>query len=126
MTSKMKSLLKLEELGQLMLSILLFNKLDYAWWVYPAVILLPDLSMLGYLANPKVGAWLYNLFHHKLFAILVFAAGQLLNNSMLSLTGIILFGHSAMDRCFGYGLKYNDNFKHTHLGWIGRTAPAKE
>ena len=24
-----------------------------------------------------------------------------------------------MDRMFGYGLKYDDAFKHTHLGWIG-------
>lgn len=32
----------------------------------------------------------------------------------------ILFGHSAMDRIFGYGLKFNDNFKNTHLGWIGK------
>ncbi|WP_206365138.1 DUF4260 family protein [Sphingobacterium corticibacterium] len=23
-----------------------------------------------------------------------------------------------MDRIFGYGLKYLDDFKHTHLGWI--------
>ncbi|HAJ82706.1 MAG TPA: DUF4260 domain-containing protein, partial [Zunongwangia profunda] len=32
----------------------------------------------------------------------------------------ILFGHSAMDRIFGYGLKYEDNFKNTHMGWFGK------
>ena len=25
-----------------------------------------------------------------------------------------------MDRIFGYGLKFGDNFHHTHLGWIGK------
>lgn len=116
----MKNLLKLEELGQLVLSIILFNQLEYSWWVFPACILLPDLSMIGYLINPKTGAWLYNFFHHKLIAITVLCLGFWLNNPLLSLTGTILFGHSAMDRMFGYGLKFNDNFKNSHLGWIGK------
>ena len=37
----------------------------------------------------------------------------------LQVAGIILFTHSNMDRILGYGLKYPDDFKHTHLGWIG-------
>lgn len=115
----MNNLLKLEELGQLLLSLILFNHLDYAWWVYPASILLPDISMIGYMVNTKVGAWLYNFFHHKLIAIIFLVFGFGLNNSLLILSGVILFGHSAMDRIFGYGLKFNDNFKNTHMGWIG-------
>lgn len=120
MTKEMNSLLKLEEVGQFLLAILIFANLDYAWWVFPTCILLPDLSMLGYLVSPKIGALLYNFFHHKLTAILIFALGTSLNTPIPILTGIILFGHSAMDRIFGYGLKYNDDFKHTHLGKIGK------
>lgn len=120
MTKGMNNLLKLEELGQFLLSIILFSQLNYAWWVFPACILLPDLSMIGYLANPKIGAWLYNFFHHKLVAITIFVFGFWLGNSLLTLAGVILFGHSAMDRIFGYGLKFDDNFKNTHLGWIGK------
>ena len=71
MTYGMNNLLKLEELGQFLLSILLFNQLGYAWWVFPVCILLPDLSMIGYLVNPKTGAWLYNSIHHKLVAIAI-------------------------------------------------------
>lgn len=115
----MNTLLKLEELGQFLLSILLFTQLDFAWWVFPACILLPDISMLGYVFNTKIGAWSYNFFHHKLLAIAFLIPGYWLNNSLLILAGVILFGHSAMDRIFGYGLKFTDNFKHTHLGWIG-------
>ncbi len=119
MTNGMNNLLKLEELGQFLGSIILFNQLDYAWWVFPACILLPDLSMIGYLVNPKTGAWLYNFFHHKLVAITMLILGFWFNISLLALAGVILFGHSAMDRIFGYGLKFNDNFKNTHLGRIG-------
>lgn len=120
MSNKMNNLLKLEELGQFLLSILLFSQLDYAWWIFPACILLPDLSMIGYLANPKTGAWLYNFFHHKFVAIAILVSGLGLGNPLIALAGVILFGHSAMDRIFGYGLKFNDDFKNTHLGWIGK------
>lgn len=119
-TNKMKQLLKLEELGQFLLSIFLFTQLDYAWWIFPACLLLPDLSMLGYLVNPKIGAHLYNFFHHKLVAIGVLMVGFIGELPLLSLIGVILFAHSAMDRMFGYGLKFNDHFQHTHLGWIGK------
>lgn len=119
MTPSMKTLLILEEAGQFFLSIFLFSQLDYAWWVFPLCILLPDLSMVGYLFNPKAGALIYNFFHHKLIGIGVFIAGFLLDNPLISLAGIILFGHSSMDRAFGYGLKFNTGFKHTHLGTMG-------
>lgn len=118
----MNQLIKLEELGQFLLSILLFSQLEYAWWLFPACLLLPDLSMMGYAANPKTGAWLYNLFHHKLTGIAVLILGFWLSIPWLVLAGVILFGHSAMDRIFGYGLKFSDDFKHTHLGWIGKEA----
>lgn len=116
----MNNILKLEELGQFLLSIILFNQLGFNWWVFPACILLPDLSMVGYLIDTKTGAWLYNLFHHKFLAILILSLGFYFDHSSLTLVGVILFGHSAMDRIFGYGLKFNDSFKHTHLGWIGK------
>lgn len=116
----MKLLLKLEDFAELLLAIFAFSYLDFAWWVFPALILLPDVSMIGYAVNTKVGAALYNLVHHKGLAIVVGVIGYMLNSQPLMLAGIILFGHSAMDRCFGYGLKYNDDFKHTHLGKIGR------
>jgi hypothetical protein len=28
--------------------------------------------------------------------------------------------HIGADRLLGYGLKYGDNFQHTHLGQLGR------
>lgn len=120
MTKGMHQLLKLEEAGQFLLSIWIFNQLDYAWWLFPALILLPDLSMIGYLFGTKTGARLYNLFHHKLMAIVLLIAGFWWHYPWLAMAGVILFGHSSMDRMLGYGLKYDDGFHHTHLGKIGK------
>lgn len=116
----MKSLLKLEEFAQFVLAIVLFNQLPFAWWWFPALLLVPDLGMLGYLINPRMGAYLYNLVHHKAFALAVGLLGVWLTNPVLEVSGVILFAHSAMDRLFGYGLKYTDSFNHTHLGFAGK------
>ncbi|HLO15859.1 MAG TPA: DUF4260 family protein, partial [Anaerolineales bacterium] len=61
----MKNLLKLEELFLFGLSLFLFSRLDYSWGWYALLFLTPDLSALGYLINPRVGSWTYNLIHHK-------------------------------------------------------------
>lgn len=116
----MKLLITLEDIGEFVLAVFLFSRLAYAWWWFPALLLLPDLSMTGYLINTQIGAYLYNLVHHKALGISVALIGFTLASSVLMLAGIILFAHSAMDRVFGYGLKYTDSFKHTHLGWIGQ------
>ena len=100
------------------LSIYLFNQLDFAWWWYLALILTPDIGMLGYLINTRVGATTYNLFHHKGVAVILLVLGWYLQFEALSLTGIILFGHASLDRIMGYGLKYPDSFKNTHLGQL--------
>ena len=98
----------------------LFNGLGMSWWWFTAFLFVPDLSMIGYLANPKVGALLYNFIHHKALAIIVYLAGIYFKNTSLQFTGIILFAHSSMDRVMGYGLKYQDSFNNTHLGIIGK------
>ncbi len=116
----MEKQLKLEELGMFGLGVILFTFLDYAWWIFPALILVPDISMAGYAVNERIGAKVYNLFHHKAFAVFVFVVGLMTDISLLQLAGVILFSHSCLDRMFGYGLKYPDSFRHTHLGWIGK------
>jgi hypothetical protein len=84
----------------------------------------PDLSMLGYLVNNKVGAWCYNLFHHKGAGLLLILSGWVFTvfdpPYVITSIGLVLFGHSSMDRFFGYGLKYENGFKFTHLGEIGK------
>ena len=115
----MKNVLKLEELGLFLLSLILFFKTDISWWWFLILLLTPDISMVGYLFGNKTGAIIYNIFHHRGLAILIALAGFYWNIKLLYISGIILFSHSTMDRMFGYGLKYDKGFKYTHLGEIG-------
>ncbi len=117
----MKNLIKLEELFMFAITIFLFSRLDFAWWWYPALLFVPDVSMLGYLSGTRLGAFTYNFFHHKALGISVYILGILSVNPAVQLAGLILFGHSSMDRILGYGLKYTDSFQHTHLGTIGKS-----
>lgn len=116
----MKILLKIEEGAMFLLSMYAFSFLPYAWWWYPALILAPDVSIAAYLGGPRVGAFVYNLFHHKGLAILIYVLGMMIHQPILTFAGIILFGHSSMDRLSGYGLKFSDDFRNTHLGRIGK------
>ncbi|WP_405204965.1 DUF4260 domain-containing protein [Aquimarina sp. LLG6339-5] len=116
----MKSTLQLEELAMLGLGIYMFSLLSFSWWLFLALFLIPDIGMLGYLVNNKIGAFAYNIFHHKGVAILIYFMGLYLSNEFIQLSGIILFSHAAFDRILGYGLKYEKGFKFTHLGEIGK------
>ena len=116
----MKKIIQLEELAMFLLSIYLFAQLSFAWWWFLVLILAPDLSMIGYAFGSKTGAIVYNTFHHKALAIALFVFGTYQHNEIIQLVGIILFGHSSLDRMLGYGLKTFDGFKSTHLGEIGK------
>jgi hypothetical protein len=116
----LSTLIKLEELALAALAFYLFLALPYAWWWFLVLFLAPDLGMLGYLAGPKVGAWTYNLTHHKGLAVLLYLLGASWPSAPLQAAGLIMLGHSSFDRALGYGLKYPDAFGHTHLGRIGR------
>ncbi len=117
----MKTILNLEDWGIFLLCIFLFSKLPFAWWWFPALLLLPDIGMVGYLISPKIGAWTYNLLHHRAIAAMVAAYALWSDKPGWKLAAIILFAHISMDRAVGYGLKYEDAFSHTHLGTIGKS-----
>ncbi|HEX8657707.1 MAG TPA: DUF4260 domain-containing protein [Hymenobacter sp.] len=120
----MKTLLKLEELAEALFALVVFAHMPYAWWVLPATFLLPDLSMAGYLAGPRVGAFCYNAAHHKAVALAGGVAGWGLAQPGLQLAGTVLLFHSAVDRLLGYGLKHATGFRDTHLGRVGAEQPA--
>jgi hypothetical protein len=116
----MKTILKTEEALKLIVSYWFSLQLGFAWWTFLAWLIAPDISIAAYAVNSRVGAMVYNAFHHQGLAIVVGLTGVYLQNKELEFAGLLLFGHSSMDRVFGYGLKYPDDFKHTHLGWIGQ------
>ncbi len=102
------------------LGIYLFSLLDYAWWWFLVLILIPDIGMIGYAFGNRAGAFSYNLFHHKGVALVIYLTGAYFSLPLCQLIGSILFSHSALDRMLGYGLKYEKGFKFTHLGEIGK------
>lgn len=115
----MRNLIKLEEFFLFLLSIFLFAQLDYGWLWYLVLFLTPDIAALGYVANAAAGAITYNSVHHKGVSVAAYVLGALVGSPVLQLAGVIILGHSSLDRVFGYGLKYRNSFKHTHLGHIG-------
>jgi hypothetical protein len=111
-----KALLRIEGATLFAASIAVFALQGQQWWLYPALLLVPDIFMLGYLRDTKLGAFFYNLGHSYPAAALVTVLGFSLGSPLTVAIGAIWFGHIGWDRMFGYGLKYGTSFKHTHLG----------
>jgi hypothetical protein len=86
-----------------------------SWWVFAALFLAPDLSMLGYLAGPRAGAAVYNLGHTYVVTLAVLGLGLWAGAPMLAALGLIWTAHVGFDRMMGYGLKMGRGFKATHL-----------
>lgn len=118
----MKFVLKVEEFCLLILfSIAYFFYFKGTWVLYLSLFFAPDISFILYLITKKMGAIAYNIFHHKGVMSIIILLGLLLNNQLIIKIGLIFMAHSCFDRVAGYGLKYLDNFDHTHLGWIGKS-----
>jgi hypothetical protein len=115
----MRTLIRLEELGIFLFSIYLFSGLPFPWWTFPVFLFAPDISMAAYIGGPRLGAFVYNLIHHRALDLVLYVTGILTGAPLLALAGIIMFAHSSLDRALGYGLKFPDAFTNTHLGRIG-------
>jgi hypothetical protein len=118
----MKLLLRLEDAALAVLAAVLFLLTGLQWWWLIVLFVVPDVSMVGYAANPRAGAVIYNVVHHRAVAVGVYCLGVLTRQPALLAAGSLLLFHSSVDRVLGYGLKYQDSFANTHLGRIGRKA----
>jgi hypothetical protein len=87
-------------------------------WLFVALLLAPDLAMLGYLANKKVGAWTYNLAHFYAAPGALLALSLIIAAPLMTQIALIWLAHIAMDRVVGYGFKYVTDFKDTHLSRV--------
>jgi hypothetical protein len=106
------------------LTVVMFVELDFDWWYLPALFVLFDVSMAGYLHGPRLGAWTYNAVHTYAGPAAIGAVGVATESRSLAFVALVWAFHIAVDRGLGYGLKFQDHFAHTHLGVIGRTRPA--
>jgi hypothetical protein len=101
-------------------ALLAYSTTDRAWWLVPLTLLIPDLTMIGYLGGTRLGAYLYNLGHSTPLPALVVAIGWWQDKSLIAALGLVWLAHVGFDRLLGYGLKYDDHFQHTHLGRLGK------
>lgn len=113
-----KALLHIEGLAAFAGAITLYAYQGYGWGLFALLLLTPDLSMVGYIVNTRVGAVAYNIAHTYSLPILLgalsFIAGQALGLQL----ALIWLAHIGMDRAVGYGLKYSASFHDTHLGRV--------
>jgi hypothetical protein len=111
--------LRAEGLFEGCLGVAAFAATGESWWLFAALFLAPDLSMLGYLVNPRIGAALYNSVHSTIGPCGLAIGGLALGHPFALALASIWIAHIGFDRALAYGLKSLRGFKHTHLGEIG-------
>ncbi len=89
-----------------------------SWWIFAGVFFLPDLTMLAYLANARIGSAAYNASHTTVAPVALGVAGLLMGDQLIPWLAAVWAAHIGFDRMFGYGLKYSSAFGDTHLGRV--------
>jgi len=118
MLTRPSLLLHIEELALLLITIFAYQHLHYGWLLFAILFLTPDLFMLGYLVNTRVGAAIYNLAHTLTLPLALLLVSYIEHWPPASALALIWIAHIAFDRLLGYGLKYPTYFKDTHLQHI--------
>ena len=113
-----RSILRLEGLMLLAVSVALYARLQGEWRLFAELFLVPDLSFVAYLFGPRAGAFAYNAMHSTVGPLLLLSASVFA--PMAAPVALVWLAHVGFDRALGYGLKYPSAFAHTHLGRIGR------
>jgi hypothetical protein len=107
--------LRLEALAVLALALFLYRELGVSWWLFAGLFLVPDLALLVYLVDRRVATVVYNLAHAYVWPAGLFAAGFVAGRAPLMGIALIWAAHIGFDRLLGFGLKYPDGFRETHL-----------
>ena len=116
-------LLRSEGVALLAMAAVLYAKVGRSWWLFAALLLVPDLGMLGYVGSTRVGAVTYNLAHTYGPPSIVGIVGAVTESSLAVAVALTWFAHIGMDRALGFGLQYPDGSGHSHLrpGKVSRT-----
>lgn len=116
----MTILLRLENLAKLFAALFAYHLLGFGWEIFALLILAPDISFAGYLAGPRTGAIIYNVFHTWLTPIAIGLFSAMGGIAVGLAVATIWAAHIAADRALGYGLKHRSGFRDTHLGTVGK------
>jgi hypothetical protein len=112
--------LRLEGVAAFVAGLAIYGWLGGPWFLLLPLLLVPDLSAIGYLRDPRLGAFTYNLVHNWALGLALLGLGLATQIAPMAIAGAILIAHVGMDRAVGYGLKLPTSFQDTHLGRIGR------
>lgn len=110
-----RPLLHLEGVAVLIVSLLFYHWSQGSWLQFALLFLLPDLSMLGYVANIRVGAITYNAVHTYVGPLVLAGYSFGSNRPAIVSLCLIWIAHIGLDRMLGFGLKYPTRFNDTHL-----------
>jgi hypothetical protein len=108
-------LLRVEGAAAAAAALLVYFHHGHPWWLLALLILAPDLTFLGYLGGPRIGAALYNSAHTYTAPLVLVAVGDFVQSSAAVAVALVWIVHVGGDRALGYGLKYPTAFKPTHL-----------
>ena len=115
-----KIILRIEGICLFLTALFVYAQTEESWLLFVLLLFAPDISMLGYLINNTLGAFLYNLVHNYILGLVIIFLGYFSNNILWTQIGIILLAHVILDRMCGFGLKKSTGFHDTHLGKIGK------
>ena len=108
-------LLRLEGGCVALLTLILYYQIGTSWWLFAVLVLLPDVAIMGYLLGPIAGAHIYNAAHNYVAPAILWCVLTPLAIDLADALALIWVFHVGADRILGYGLKYTDSFKSTHL-----------
>jgi hypothetical protein len=110
-----RALLHLEGGVALVAGVLAYWHVGGNWLLFAILLFAPDVGMLGYLVNPRLGAAIYNLFHLPLWPTGLILAGWFVGVPLALQIGLIWLCHLGLDHLAGSGFKYPTKFQDTHL-----------
>ena len=112
--------LRLEALTVTAAGLMVWAGMGGGWVWFVLLILVPDVSLVGYVWGARIGAAMYNAAHNYALPLLFGVVGGALDHRLLVLMSSLWITHIGIDRTLGYGLKYVTSFADTHLGRVGR------
>lgn len=109
-------ILRLESFAILLFLLILYHNFELSWSTFFIFIFAPDISMIAYLRNPKIGAIVYNFVHSYILPFIFIVIAMATNSLFAATLAAVWAIHIAADRTLGFGLKDTKGFKYTHVG----------
>ena len=86
------------------------------WGLFAAFFLAPDVALIPYIwSKGLISANIYNLLHTYLLplglGLFAWTSGSAISGEL----ALIWMAHISFDRLMGYGMKYPDDFRRTHI-----------